>query len=207
MKNDVFNTQEALTHFKKVDPKMAEIFTKSLQRAPILQIPKSRGKQKYFHSIVGSIVGQQISVKAADAVWKKFVTGVGKVTPDNIKNRTIDELRSYGVSRQKANYIITSAEVWETLPVSRFAKMENEEVIEELTKLHGIGRWTAEMFLMFTLGRPDVFSLGDWGLLTAIQHHYKLDPKKHIKKIEKLAVVWSPHRTLASLALWHYKDN
>jgi DNA-3-methyladenine glycosylase II len=166
-------------------------------------------KAKYFESIVGSIVSQQISVKAADAVWKKFTKGVGKVTPENLKTRTIDELRTYGVSRQKANYIIKSAEIWETLPVAKFAKMENEEVIAELTKLYGIGRWTAEMFLMFTLARPDVFSMGDWGLLTSIKHNYKLDPTKktHLKKIEKLTAAWAPHRTLASLTLWHHKDN
>lgn len=206
MKN-VFDTKVALKHFKKADPVMAVMFAKSLKHTNTIQIPKGRSKGKYFQSVVASIVSQQISVKAADAVWKKFVKGVGKVTPENLKNRTIDELRSYGVSRQKANYIIKSAEIWETLPVSKFAKMENEEVIEELTKLYGIGRWTAEMFLMFTLARPDVFSMGDWGLLTSIQHNYKLDPKKHVKKIEKLTALWSPHRTLASLTLWHHKDN
>lgn len=202
-----FDAKETLKHFKKADPKMADLFVKSLKHANAIEMPKAHSKGKYFHNIVASIVSQQISVKAADAVWKKFVKGVGKVTPENLKNRSIEELRSYGVSRQKANYIIKSAEIWETLPVSKFAKMENEEVITELTKLYGIGRWTAEMFLMFTLARPDVFSMGDWGLLTSIQRNYKLDPKKHVKKIEKLTLLWSPHRTLASLTLWHHKDN
>lgn len=208
MKTD-FDTKAALAHFKKVDQKMAAMFALSLKHANPIRMSAGKPKGKYFESILGSIVSQQISVKAADAVWKKFTKGVGKVTPENLKTRTIEELRSYGVSRQKANYIIKSAEIWETLPVAKFAKMENEEVIAELTKLYGIGRWTAEMFLMFTLARPDVFSMGDWGLLTSIKHNYNLDPTKktHIKKIEKLATSWAPHRTLASLTLWHHKDN
>jgi DNA-3-methyladenine glycosylase II len=137
------------------------------------------------------------------------VDGVGTITPLNIKTRTVDELRSYGVSRQKATYIIKSAEIWETLPVNAFPRMTNEEVIAELTKLYGIGVWTAEMFLMFTLARPDVFSMGDWGLMMSIKTNYGLDPKKktHLKKIEKLQATWSPHRTLAALTLWHSKDS
>jgi DNA-3-methyladenine glycosylase II len=87
--------------------------------------------------------------------------------------------------------------------------MTNEEVISELTKLYGIGVWTAEMFLMFTLARQDVFSMGDWGLMMSIKNNYGLDitKKTHKKKIEKLVVLWAPHRTLAALALWHEKDN
>jgi len=208
MKSD-FDTKAALNHFKKVDPTMAAMFAASLKHANPVRMSAGKPKGKYFQSIVASIVSQQISVKAADAVWKKFTKGIGKITPENLKTRTIDELRIYGVSRQKANYIIKSAEIWETLPVAKFVTMDNEAVIAELTKLYGIGRWTAEMFLMFTLARPDVFSMGDWGLLTSIKHNYKLDPKKktHVKKIEKLAASWAPHRTLASLTLWHHKDN
>lgn len=201
-----FDTNAALKHFKKVDPILAAMLVRSLKHETPVDPFAGRPKSKYFESIVTSIVSQQISVKAADAVRNRLIQGVGKITPENLKNRTVDELRAYGLSRQKANYIIKSAEIWETLPTAKFRKMENEEVIAELTKLHGIGRWTAEMFLMFTLARPDVFSMGDWGLLTAIQQNYKLDPKKHTKKIEKLTLLWSPHRTLASLTLWHYKD-
>jgi len=208
MKTD-FDTKAALKHFKKVDGKMAAMFAAASTHENPVRMRAAKPKGKYFESIVGSIVSQQISVKAADAVWKKFTKGVGKITPENLKTRSIDELRTYGVSRQKANYIIKSAEIWETLPVAKFATMDNEAVIAELTKLYGIGRWTAEMFLMFTLARPDVFSMGDWGLLTSIKHNYKLDPTKktHLKKIEKLTASWSPHRTLASLTLWHHKDN
>jgi len=204
---DSFDTKRAHAHFKKVDPKMAELFKKGLlHKLKPIQVPVGKGKAKYFEAIVASIVSQQISVKAADAVWTRFKKGVKQVTPNNLKNRTIDELRSYGLSRQKANYIIKSAEIWETLPLSQFGKMTDEEVIVELTKLHGIGRWTAEMFLMFTLARPDVFSMGDWGLIMSIKNHYGIKPDKK-KKIEKLTALWAPHRTLASLALWNNHDN
>lgn len=202
-----FDTKKAHSHFRKVDPIMAGLFKSGLgHKVKPLEVPTGRQKAKYFEAIVASIVSQQISVKAADAVWGRFKKGVKKVTPENLKNRTIDELRTYGLSRQKANYIIKSAEIWQTLPLSKFGTMSNEEVITELTKLHGIGRWTAEMFLMFTLARPDVFSMGDWGLLIAIKNNYGIKPDKK-KKIEKLVAAWAPHRTLASLALWHHKDN
>lgn len=201
-----FDTKKALAHFKKADTTMAQMFSRSLAHARPIEIPKGRPKSKYFESIAASIVSQQISTKAADSVWAKFEKGVGKVTPENLKNRTVDELRTYGLSRQKANYIIQSANIWETLPTARFARMENEEVIIELTKLYGIGRWTAEMFLMFTLARPDVFSYGDWGLMSSLKTNYGVK-LHHKKKIEKLVSSWSPHRTLASLTLWHHKDN
>jgi DNA-3-methyladenine glycosylase II len=202
-----FDTKKAHAHFKKVDPKMAVLLKNALaHKAKPIEVPIGRQKSKYFEAIVGSIVSQQISVKAADAVWKRLKAGVKKVTPENLKNRTPEELRTYGLSRQKATYIIKSATIWETLPLAKFGKMTNEEVIAELTRLHGIGRWTAEMFLMFTLARPDVFSMGDWGLLIAIKNNYGIKPDKK-KKLEKLTALWSPHRTLAALALWHHKDN
>jgi DNA-3-methyladenine glycosylase II len=202
-----FDTTAALKHFKKTDPKMAELFKNALKHKNPITIPKGRTRAKYFEAIVASIVSQQISVKAADAVWKKVKAGVGAITPENLKDRTPEELREFGLSRQKAGYIIKSAHIWESLPTAKFSQMDNEEVIAELTKLYGIGRWTAEMFLMFTLARPDVFSMGDWGLMISIKNNYKLDPKKHVKKIEKLTATWSPHRTLASLTLWHHKDS
>ncbi len=204
-----FDTKKALAHMKKVDPVMAKLLKGSLShKAKPITIPTGRTSAKYFEAIVTSIVSQQISVKAADAVWAKLTEGIGKITPENLKDRTPEELRVFGLSRQKAGYIITSAQIWETLPVKKFTTMTNEEVIEELTKLHGIGRWTAEMFLMFTLARPDVFSMGDWGLMISIKNNYGLDPSKktHKKKIEKLTETWAPHRTLAALALWHHKD-
>jgi DNA-3-methyladenine glycosylase II len=204
-----FDTTKALAHLRKADPVMARLLQRSLaKKHPRIEIPKGRTKAKYFEAIVASIVSQQISVKAADAVWAKLVKGVGNITPANMKGRTPEELRQYGLSRQKAGYIIKSAQIWETLPIQKFSKMENEEVIAELTKLHGIGRWTAEMFLMFTLARPDVFSMGDWGLMISIKNNYGLNPMKktHRKKILKLTELWSPHRTLAALALWHHKD-
>lgn len=204
---DSFDTSLALRHLKKVDPVMATLLKSALSHTAPISLPKGRPKAKYFEAVVASIVSQQISVKAADAVWKKFTKGIGKIAPDNLKNRTVDELRSFGLSRQKATYIIKSAAIWDTLPIATFSNMENEGVIAELTKLYGIGRWTAEMFLMFTLARPDVFSMGDWGLMMSIKNNYQLDPKRHTKKIEKLVALWSPHRTLAALALWHHKDS
>ncbi len=204
-----FDVTLALKHFKKADPTMARLLQRGLKSIPPLEIPKGRTSAKYFEAIVSSIVSQQISVKAADAVLTKLKKGVGKLTPDNLRHRSVDELRTYGLSRQKATYIIKSAEVWHDLPVRQFHGMDNESVVEALTTLHGIGRWTAEMFLMFTLARPDVFSMGDWGLMISIKNNYGLDSTKktHKKKIATLVTSWAPYRTLAALSLWHHKDN
>lgn len=204
-----FDAKKAIAHMRKADPVMALLLKRSLaHKAEPIEIPKGRATTKYFEAIVSSIVSQQISTSAARSVWAKLTKGVGKITPANLKSRTPEELRAFGLSRQKATYIIASAAIWETLPIRKFPTMTNEEVILELTKLHGIGRWTAEMFLMFTLARPDVFSMGDWGLMMSIKRNYNLNPdrKTHRKKIEKLAESWSPFRTLAALALWHNKD-
>lgn len=200
------DTAEALKHFKKHDEIMARLLTHSLKSASPIQAPIARKPNEYFGSIVSSIVSQQISTKAADSIKKRVVEAVGKLTPENVLAIDFDKLKSCGLSAKKTEYIKHNAGVWHEIPVGNFVHMTNEEIITELTKLYGIGRWTAEMFLMFSLARPDVFSYGDLGLMKSLYKNYNLKPH-YVRKIQSTTEAWAPFRTTASLALWHTIDN
>lgn len=206
--SSLLDTQAALKHFTIIDQTMASLLEASLTAAPGLGItfPAPKPPDQYFHSIVRSIVSQQISTKAAASVFTRLCEKTNTtITPTHILSLTDDELRSCGLSGQKTRYIRHNAEIWHTIDTSLFPTLSDEAVITELTKLYGIGRWTAEMFLMFTLCRPDVFSFGDLGLMHSIYQHYPVKPH-HTKKITALVSSWSPHRTIASLTLWWHKD-
>lgn len=200
------NTRHALAHFSTVDPTMAALLSASLSSPQAIILPTPKRTDEYFASIVRSVVSQQISVKAAASVFARLHAHLVEITPEAVNRTSEAELRTCGLSGQKARYIKTNAEMWHAIPVESFKDMSDEEVITELTKLYGIGRWTAEMFLMFSLARPDVFSYGDLGLMQGLLVQYSYRP--HWKrKIAATVEKWSPHRTLASLALWHRKDN
>ena len=200
------DTQTALKYFKTADPKMAKLLKSALTSKSPLELPTPKPPKEFFKTITKSIVSQQISTKAAAAVYARFEYTVGKVSPKNVLKVSPEALRASGLSGQKAKYILHNAKVWPTVPIKKFKNMSDEEVIDELTKLYGIGRWTAEMFLMFSLARPDVFSYGDLGLMQSLYQNYEYKP--HWKrKIEATVDAWSPHKTLASLTLWYHKDN
>lgn len=215
--SSAFDTHAALKHFSTTDPTLAALLTAGLNAPPGqgIELPTPKPPTAYFGSIVRSIVSQQISTKAADAVFGRIVAKVGGrsesrrvahgLSPEAILAVPEDELRACGLSGQKTKYIRHNAQIWHTIDTTHFATLSDEAVITELTKLYGIGRWTAEMFLMFTLCRPDVFSFGDLGLMQSIYQHYPHRPH-HTRKIASLVASWSPHRTLASLALWWHKD-
>lgn len=201
----VINTSHALVHFTRTDVRMAELLKAALASQTPIILPAPKRPDEYFSAIVRSIVSQQISVKAAASVFLRLQERVGVITPENILRVPEQELRACGLSGQKTKYITHNAAIWHEISIHTFSKMTDEEVITELTKLYGIGRWTAEMFLMFSLARPDVFSYGDLGLMQGLFANYPL--KKHWrKKISATVNNWSPHRTIASLVLWNQKD-
>ena len=202
------DTNMALKYFKSSDEVMARLLAAALQGAAPLEIPTQKKPSEYFGSIVSSIISQQISTKAAAAVRSRVVAHVGKLTPAHIMAADFDELKACGLSLQKTKYIKHNAEVWERgeIPFRNFAAMDNEAIITELTKLYGIGRWTAEMFLMFSLARPDMFSYGDLGLMQSLYRNYNYKPH-YVRKIKTTVEGWAPHRTVASLTLWHQIDN
>lgn len=206
MLSTIIDTEMALRHFKNTDPVMARLVNSSLSASMPIAIPKPKKTSEYFGSIASSIISQQISTKAAAAVKGRVLEFIGELTPECVKIVDFDALKACGLSTQKTKYLKHNAEVWHEIPVGNFVHMTDEEIITELTKLYGIGRWTAEMFLMFSMARPDVFSYGDLGLMNSLYKHYGY--KKHyVRKIKATVENWSPHRTVASLALWHTVDN
>ena len=202
----LINTSAAQEYFTQHDPTMARILKAALNAENPIAIPVAKDPSEYFASIVRSIVSQQISIHAAKAIQGRVDDLLGTVTPELVKEVDFDTLKACGLSEKKTQYIKQNAELWHEIPVGNFVHMSDEEIITELTKLYGIGRWTVEMFLMFSLARPNVFSYGDLGLMKSLYHHYEYYPH-YKRKIAATVDGWAPHKTVASLALWHTIDN
>lgn len=197
----------AAAHFQDVDPVMAQLLTDALSAPEPIAIPQPKPVEQYFASIVASIISQQISVKAADAVRSRVVQHLGgHITPESVQRSDFDTLKACGLSNQKTKYIKHNAKTWSDIPTTQFTSMSDDAIIKELTSLYGIGRWTAEMFLMFSLTRPNVFSYGDLGLMQGLYRAYSYHPH-YVRKIQHTVDSWAPHKTTASLALWFVKDN
>ncbi len=162
-----------------------------------------------FADIIENIIGQQLSGKAANTIIKRFEKLVSlPLNPKKILKFSDQDLRDVGMSWAKVKYIknLSQAVLNGSLDLEKIKKLPDKEVITELIKIKGIGRWTAEMVLIFFLKRPDVFSLGDLGLRTAVAKLYNVD-RNDLKKIAKISQNWSPHRSLASRYLWKSLDN
>lgn len=200
------DTDAAQAHFTVHDPIMADLLRRSLTAEHPIAIPQPKAPEQYFHSIVTSIISQQISTKAAALIRARVETVLERVTPERVLATDPEALRAAGLSGQKVRYITTNAATWESLPYREFPTLPDAAVIDHLTQLYGIGRWTAEMFLMFSLARPDVFSYGDLGLMQSLYRNYQYYPH-YRRKIASTVDAWAPHRTAASLALWHTVDN
>jgi DNA-3-methyladenine glycosylase II len=162
--------------------------------------------QNYFSDLVSAIVCQQLSDKAGAAIWKRFemlFTGK-KVTPLKVSNKSIEELRTSGVSHSKAQYIknVADAFISHVVTPEKFNEMSDEEIITELIQIKGVGRWTAEMFCIFSLGREDIFSTGDLGLSNALSKLYGRTRPYTKQTMERIGKKWSPWRSYASLLLW-----
>jgi len=161
-----------------------------------------------FFTLARSIVGQQISVKAAASVWKKFEDSLQEVTPKNFLLGNEETLRSCGLSAQKIRYLTALSEYFtendET--IKNLHNLGDSEIVSELTKINGIGRWTAEMFLIFYMARPDVLPLADIGLQKAIFRHYNQSQKMMLAEIFELAQKWKPYRSVATWYLWRSLD-
>ena len=182
------------------DPVMAAII-RSYPRIHLV----SRGDP--FLTLARSIVGQQISVKAAQSVWNRFSALVPAVSPELVLQIKRKELRTCGLSERKCEYISDLARRFAdgAVHVHRWPRMSDEEVIAELVQVRGIGRWTAEMLLMFSLLRPDVLPLGDLGLQKAIRLAY-FKRQISVRTMARLGEAWRPWRTVASWYLWRSLD-
>jgi DNA-3-methyladenine glycosylase II len=161
-----------------------------------------------FFTLARAIVGQQISVKAADSIWKKLVATLGKIKPDIVANAPSEVLRPCGLSNSKVVYLHALADhfLQNKKRIKAWPAMGDEEIIKELTSIKGIGRWTAEMFLIFHLGRSDIFPVGDLGLLKAIYRHYNKSDKMALADVRDLGERWQPYRSVATWYLWRSLD-
>ncbi len=190
--------EEALRHFKKVDPKL-------YKTALIIKLSDHPKTEDYFISLIESIISQQLSIKASGTIFNRFkkLFPKEKITPEKILKISDQKIRECGISYSKIKYIkgIAQAVINKEINFQKLDYLKDEEIINELIKLKGVGKWTAEMFLMFTLGRKDVFSAGDLGLKNAMIKIYNLE-KPTQEELLSISEKWSPHRTIASRILW-----
>ena len=168
----------------------------------------TRSSDTPFHSLCRSIVGQQLSVRAAKTVWTRLETRIGNITPDTIVTETTTSLHGCGLSRQKAYYLVCLAEHFNNgmLADMPWSHMQDKEVIAELVQIKGIGQWTAEMFLIFFLGRADILPLTDRGIQRSIAKLFNSGARLNDDAIEEIAEPWRPWRSVASWYLWQYLD-
>jgi len=205
------------THFEKVDP----ILFQALQTlTEIPAVSKKGNSADHFTELCASIISQQLSTKVADVIWARFVhlfsngTDWAKgqseptLSPEELLQIPDQTMRDQGISWAKIKYIKDLAQkvVDHEIDLEHIETLSDEDVIIALTKVKGIGRWTAEMFLMFALARPDIFSTGDLGLKRAIQKLYGLKAEPDEKKLLQLSKKWSPYRTYAARILWRTLD-
>lgn len=190
--------KKALAHLKKSDKILSAIITRV---GPC----KITYREASFEALARAIVFQQLSGKAARTIYGRLEEAAGgKITPEAIQNLSIAEMRQAGLSKQKIGYIRDLAEhaLSGKVDFANLHRLSDEEVIVALTDIKGIGEWTAHMFLIFALRRPNVLATGDLGVRTAIQRFYKKRKLPNAKEIEKIAACWHPYRSVACWYLW-----
>jgi DNA-3-methyladenine glycosylase II len=192
---------EACKHLMKKDRVMKRLIPQFGEAS--LQ---SRGDA--FVTLARSIVGQQISVKAAQTVWDRFALLPRKITPTNVLKLKVDDMRAAGLSARKVEYIVDLALHFDNgaLHVKKWSEMTDDDIIEELVAIRGIGRWTAEMFLIFHLMRPNVLPLDDVGLINGISHNYFSGEAVSRSEAREVAAAWAPYCSVATWYIWRSLD-
>src|SRR5256886_2845213 len=198
--NDAISS--AIAYLSETDP----IIARAIERVgPCTLIPNPQ----LFETLVDAIISQQISVKAADAIMGRLRAALhaeanGMISPDALLSLEEDTLRAVGLSPQKMRYIrdLTERVVNGELDLERLSELDDEEIIRELVKVKGIGRWTAEMMLIFSLGRPDVLPVDDLGFLEGVREAYSLEARPTPKELRERGEVWRPYRTFATWYMW-----
>jgi len=167
---------------------------------------QSRGEA--FTTLARSIVGQQISVKAAQSVWDRFAKLPRKMTPANVLKLKVDDMRAAGLSARKIEYLVDLALHFDSgaIHVESWREMEDEDIVGELVGIRGIGRWTAEMFLIFHLMRPNVLPLDDVGLITGISKNYFSGDPVSRSDAREVAAAWNPFCSVATWYIWRSLD-
>ena len=194
--------RKAINHLKKSDPVLRDI----IERVGPCRMEFGPPE---FASLAESIMYQQLNGKAAATIWRRFLALAGEpLTPDGIRRLSDEQMRSVGLSKQKSAYLkdLAAKTAAGLLDFSRLPDLSDEEVIKHLTQVKGVGVWTAHMFLMFTLQRPDVLPTGDYGVQAAIKRHYRKRKLPRPEVMEKIARAWSPYRSVACWYLWRSLD-
>lgn len=198
--------EQAANHLAKADPILRPV----IERAGLCTIEPHTD---YYKSLADSIIGQQLSVKAAASIRSRFYDMFGGKlpTPEAILSKSVDELRGIGFSKAKANYVRDLAQhiIDGTLSLDGIESKSNEAIIKMLTNVKGIGEWTAHMFLMFCMGRTDVLPVGDLGIRSGIKNLYGLDVLPTPTQITNIAHEqgWHPYESVASWYVWYSLDN
>jgi DNA-3-methyladenine glycosylase II len=182
------------------------------EHGPLDEEERRRGRPlEPYGALVRSIVGQQLSTKAARSIYERLTALFdGRTpTPPELLAADPEDVRSVGLSRPKVAYLRSLAEHVESgeLELARLSELPDEEVTEQLTAVKGLGQWTADMFLIFHLGRPDVLPVGDLGVRRAVERVYGLPDLPDAAQLTEIGEPWRPHRSLASLYLWRSLDN
>lgn len=190
---------QILQHFQTVDPTLYGAI-KNPEKITVI------ASDTLFSDLCENVVSQQLSSKAAETIWLRFTSLFpGEiVTPERIEVVSLQDIRSVGISESKAQYLknIATAVLKQGLNLHELHTKSDEDVITALTVIKGIGMWTSEMFLMFSLGREDIFSFGDMGLKRAIQKIYTLKQEPSLRYLQGLSQSWKPYRTYACRILW-----
>ena len=157
-----------------------------------------------FVTLVRSVIGQQISTKAAQAIWKKFSALAMPVTPNSFLKLKIEDMKAVGLSSRKVEYLVDLALHFANGVVkpTLWPSMDDEAIIKELVAIRGVGRWTAEMFLIFHLMRPNVLPIDDMGLLKGISQYYFSGEPVSRSEVKEMALAWEPYRTVATWYVW-----
>ena len=165
-------------------------------------------RNRPFYSLCKSIIGQQVSVQSADSVWKKLVKKCKTISPNSINSFSYDYIKSCGLTRQKTEYIklLSLSFLNKTFVPSKLKNLDDEQAIEYLCKNKGIGRWTAEMFLIFSLNRPNIFPIQDIGMLKGISKNYNVAYPPSKEDLNKFHNLWYPYCTVATWYMWRSVD-
>ena len=192
---------QAIAHLRAGDPVLGRIIDEYPDEA-------LTSRDDPYRTLARAIVGQQISVAAAQAVWERLEGTLAAVNPDRVAGASADSLRACGLSGSKVGYLqdLAGRFLDGSLDPDGWAALDDEAVIAELTKIAGVGRWTADMFLIFTLLRGDVLPLGDIGLQRAMGAHYRGGGKVESRAMERIAEAWRPWRSVAVWYLWRSLD-
>jgi DNA-3-methyladenine glycosylase II len=187
----------AIAYLRAADPVLADVIDAV---GPYEFTPSAHG----FRTLADAIISQQISIKAAAAIMGRLEQLLGEVTPERLMAKDHEQLREIGLSGQKARYLRDLAERTATraLDLAALPAQDDDAVIAQLTAVKGIGRWTAEIYLMFALGRPDVLPADDLGLRYAVQQFYQLPAPPLPAELRRIGEAWRPHRSVASWYLW-----